>query len=317
MVASSFTSKNLRFTFQLTNGQSFAGGGDVLQVAGLKARVDVVCAGFPSFPTVHAMVFGMRQADMNSLVSIAFNPNQLFRNNFFVEADSGQGYVAIFAGQIKLAMPDYTMAPAVALRVEAMVMGFDLVNQATATSYTGDTDVATICSGLAAKMGYTFQNNGVEGITLANPYFSGTFADQLRAVAQHAGIDVYMEPGAPAIAQGGAGATNVVIITRKGAPRTLPTFILAPDSGMVGYPIRDSNGYLQVRALFNPGLRFGGPVQLKNTNLANIPGQPLLNADGAWYINGLKHSLESVTPGGAWFSELSCCPPNVTQPSTT
>lgn len=318
--AKSFANKVLRFTFQLTNGQTFAGGADILQIAGLRARVEVTCAGFPSFPVVTARIYGMRQADMNALVSIAFNPNQLFRNNFFVEADSGQGFVAIFAGQIKLALPDYSGAPQTALNVEAMVMGFDLVNKATATSYTGDTDVATICSGLAAKMGYTFQNNGVKGVTLANPYFSGTFADQLRAVAQHAGIDVYFDPGnvpSDNTGAGGAGATNIVIITPKGASRSLPTFTLAPDSGLVGYPIRESNGFLSMRALFNPALRFGGPVELKNSNVASIPGQPILNADGSWYINALKHTLESVTPGGSWFSDLQCVPPGLTQPSST
>jgi hypothetical protein len=120
-----------------------------------------------------------------------------------------------------------------------------------------------------------------------------TLAEQLRTVAQQAGIDVYTEG-------------NVVAITPKGVPRNVPTWVLSPATGLVGYPTLDSRGYVQVRSVFNPAFRFGGPVR--------IEGSDLPRANGSWMIGVLSHQLESLDPGGSWFSDLLCYPPGSLPP---
>lgn len=305
-MTTSFTAKSLRFTFQLTNGQKFVGGGDQLQVAGLKALVTVRCTGFPAFPEVQAKIYGMRQSDMNALVSLAFSPNQQFRNNVFIEAESGAGWVAIFSGAIYDCMPDYSAAPSTCLNVHGQFASFDLANRAIPRSFPVDTDIATVVSSIATSMGCAFQNNGVEGISLSSPYFPGTDADQLRAIALAADIEVYTDPGS-------ANRVAVIVICPKGQARKLQPYVLSPATGMVGYPVRDARGYVTVRALFNPGLRFGAPVVLRDTALANISGQAFLNCDGDWFINTISYTLESVTPGGAWFCDMLCAPAFATQ----
>lgn len=298
MSPKTFTDKQLRFTFVLSNNAKFAGtNSNKLVLTGLRASVQIRGSGLPAFPEAEITVYGMLQADMVALTALAFQTLTLQRNTVTVEANSGQGWSTAFAGQIITAGPDYAATPSVSLRITARVLGFESLNPATPASYTGDTSVATIVSNIAAKMGRVMENNGV-AVNLSNPYFGGTLTDQLRAVADHSGIDVYTPPD-----------QNVVAICPKGTPRQQPTFVLSPTSGLVGYPVLDYNrGFVQTRAVYNAAFRFGGPIEVQNSQV--------LNANGKWVIGTLTHSLECNMPGGAWFSELLLYPPGSLPPSS-
>jgi hypothetical protein len=305
-----FTIKDLRFTFILSGNASFAvTGSNTLTVNGLRASVAVSSPGFPSFPTADATIYGMLQSDMNALIALAFDTNVLNRNTMVIEQNSGGGWTTLFAGQILTAFPDYTSVPNVSLRVTGQMFGFNALEPTAATSYTGDTDVATIVSNIAARMGATFENNGVQQ-TLSSPYFPGTLTEQLRAVCDHAGIDCYQEPG------NAAASAPVIIICPQGQPRPDPAiFSLSPQTGLVGYPVRDSRGFLAVRSIFNPAYRYGGQVNLADSGVANIPNQNFYDANGTWLTSAMTHTLESLTPGGAWFSDLLCYVPGTAPPA--
>jgi hypothetical protein len=289
-----FTKKDLRFTFILSNNAVFAGtNANTLKVNGLRATATIQGSGLPAFPEAELAIFGLKQDDMNALTATQFQPLAMQRNTVLVEADSGQGFSTVFSGQIITSGPDYDGIPHVPLKVQARVLGFDSLNPATPTSYTGSTSVANIVNTIASKLGYVVENNGVN-VNLSNPYFGGTLVDQLRAVASQAGIDVYTEG-------------NVIAICPKGAPRKQQSFTLSPQSGLVGYPKLDyQRGYVFVKALYNSAFRFGGPITVQGSDV------PLAN--GNWVIGTIAHELSSLLPNGPWFSNMLLYPPNSLPP---
>jgi len=305
----SFTKKSLRATFTLSNNAKFAGSNNnVLQITGLRMCARLTASQFPAFPQAEIEIYGMLQSDMNALTAIAqysleFNPNSVV-----IEANSGNGWAAVFAGQIMTASPDYDRIPDVPFVVTAQALGFELLNPATPTSYTGPTDVATIVSAICAKMGCAFENDGVTQ-TLQSPYFAGTLAAQLKTVIEHTGISSYIAPGPS------QGVPALVVIMPKGQPRPGSVWSLSKDTGLLGYPKRDARGFLSARTLFNPAYRFGGLVDLSNAGIPlNVPGQAYLSIPGNWVIYNLVHTLEANKPDGAWFSDIMAYPPGSLPP---
>lgn len=285
----SFTNKELRFKFALSNNAVFEGtGSNVLTVTGLRALARVKCAGFPAFAECDVQIFGLRQSDMNALTALAFQLEGLTRNTLTVDANSGDGWSTIFSGQILSALPDYTNAPSVSMRVQGRVLGYESVAPAEPSAYTGATDVATIVQNIATRMGRAFENNGVT-TQLSNPYFPGTLADQLRAVTQAAGVQLFADP-----------TDTVIAISPPGVARRTPVWVLSPATGLVGYPVIESRGYINVRSIFNPAFRFGGPVR--------IEGSDVPRANGDWQAGALSHALDALKPGGEWFSDLLLYP---------
>jgi hypothetical protein len=288
-----FTVKNLQFTFTLSNNAMFEGtNSNKLVVNGLRASATIKGSGLPAFPEAELAIYGLKQADMNALTSLAFQPLAMSRNSVLVEADSdGNGnFSSVFTGQIITSGPDYSAIPSVPLRVQARILGFESLMSAPPTSYTGSTSVASIVSTLASQLGYVLENNGVTS-SLNNPYFSGTLIDQLRAVKQAAGIQMFTEG-------------NVIAICPPGVPRAQQGFVLSPQSGLVGYPKLDfQRGYVRAKAVYNPAFRFGGPLTLQGSTV------PLAN--GQWVIGTITHTLESQLPGGQWFSDMLLYPPSV------
>ena len=305
MSANTYTVKNLRLTFTLTNSNAVFPGtnANVLQVSGLRASAVIKGAGLPAFPELSLRIYGLAQQDMNALaiVPVQGGKPQYQFNTVQVEADSGNGFSFIFSGQIYEAGPDYADAPDVCLFVHAQAAGFDQLTPANPTSYPGTADVATIVSNIASKMSMAFENDGVTGV-LTGRYYSGTLTSQLRQVCRDAGINAVIEN------------QNLLVISPAGVARTnVAPFILSPTSGLVGYPKVRGNGYLDVRALFNPAFRQNGPVTIQGSDVVIDPNLPkTLNslADGNWLVGPLTHTLECQKPGGAWFTEMTLYPPN-------
>ena len=322
---SSFAQKRLRVTFTLSNGSVFAGDpnqpNNVLQLTGVRASAVITAMGAPAYPTCELTVWGMRQADMNALAALtAGGVTGVTRNVVQIEADSGNGFTTVFAGQIVTAMIDYTRAPDVALKVSGQYFYFDLLNPATPTSYTQPTPVATIISTIAGKLGCNFENNGVTAILSGPSYFPGTLIQQLNDACAHVGIDRYVEAG---IAQGAVDPANpipgqTIAICPKGQARqNLPSFNLSPSSGLQSYPISDSRLYLRAKALFNPAFRFGGPITISGSDVVLDPNFPkTLNstANGNWMIAQMTHTLESFKFGGEWFTDMLLFPPGQEPP---
>ena len=86
----------------------------------------------------------------------------------------------------------------------------------------------------------------------------------------------------------------------------------------MGYTKARGNGYIDVRALFNPAFRMQAPIKIQGSDVVIDPNLPkTLNtlADGDWIIGPLTHTLEAVKPGGLWHTDMTLYPSNPSNPS--
>lgn len=293
-----FTEKQLRFTFTLGTNAKFQGNNNTLVVTGLRATADIVFPGPPSFPTATVRIYGMKPSDMTALTGLTFQTLTYNRNSIMIEANSGSGWTTVFAGQMVTTVPDFAAQPDVALQIFAQTLGYDLLNPATPTSFPTAASFEQVLRTIVLKMSQDFDNEGVTGSFSGPTYFAGTPADQLRAAAKKAGVVFYADiPGSASEGN----IPGVVTIGLPGVARNLPQWVLTPTSGLEGYPTLDSVNLIGVEAVFNPALRFGAPLQIKDSRQ--------LAANGNWVIYDCSHRLSSLMPDGPWFTKMTAQPP--------
>jgi hypothetical protein len=306
MSGSSYTVKQLRATFTLNGSNAvFAqSGANVLTVSGLRMSAVIKGSGFPSFPEATLRVWGMAQQDMNALAVVVVNSGKtgFLPNTMLIEANSGQGWSAAFAGNILTAGADYSSVPDVCLVATSQTKSYDLANPATPSSFPVATDVFDIISIIAAKMGITAINNGVS-LSTARPYYAPyASADQLRAVCAAYNID-------PVFSSDGF----TVTVSPKGQADTSLPFTLTPTSGLVGYPQAQGNGFIAVRSVYNPTFHVKSPITIADSDVVVDPTLPsTLNskANGNWVVTSITNTLEALKPDGLWFSDMVMYPPN-------
>ncbi len=314
MPASSFTVKNIRVTFTLTGSNAVfpantsESPANQLQLSGLRTSVQIKAAGAAMSTQVSMQIYGMAEADMKALavVSVLNGTSGFINNTVLIEADSGNGFVAVFAGSIIQAGPDYSNLPDVFLSVHAQTGFFEAIAPALPTSFPGATDVGLMVSVIAAKMGKPFQNNGVSQVLPGGGYFSGSLADQLRRICKAAHI-AYTQ----------SGPQETIIISPWGSPLDIAPFVLSPTSGLFGYPQVRGDGFVEVRAIFNPAFQLLGPITIEGSDVVvgtNLPTTYNSQANGNWIIGQMTHVLESVKPGGAWFTDMVLYPANSPTP---
>jgi hypothetical protein len=299
-LSSTFSVKQLRVTFVLQPGNSFSNGSNTVVITGLRMKTTINTLQYPAFPQSDIYVYGMLQADMNTLIDFEDHPLAVTKNSMTVEANIGTGWTTVFAGQIASAQPIYQSAPDVPLKVIARVLYYESIASATPTSYTGATDIVQVVSGIALRIGAAFENDGVSGVSLHNPYIPGTLGDQLIAACQQVNIDLFYDYGSLGKTGLPTQPPATIIIAPKGMQRSTPIVNLTPQTGLVGYPTFDSQGYILARSFYNPGLKFGGKV--------TISGSDLPRANGTWGIRQLTHLLDAVQPDGNWFSDMYLMP---------
>jgi hypothetical protein len=234
-------------------------------------------------------VWGMKQADMNA-VTVLFgqdgNPiNMNPRALLVLEAKDSGTYLQVFEGQFYEAQPDYRNVPDVALVVSAKTGAGQQYLAAKPTSIQGNADVAGLAQTLATQMGFAFENNGVNG-TISGPYMGGTLMDQFRQLANDANFDFYFGPN------------GTLSICPKNQPRQgKRAVVISPTSGLRGYVTLNRMG-IEVDCLWNAAIENGSPIEIQNSE---VPG-----TNGLWFPYKFTHELESVKPGGLWFSHLEC-----------
>lgn len=289
-MANTFTEKQLRFTFTLATKAKFQGNNNTLQITGLRALADISYPGPPSFPTANVRIFGMKPSDMQALTGLTFQVLTYQRNSIMIESNDGSGWTTVFEGQIVTGVTDFAGMPEVAFVITAQTLGYDLLNPATPSAFPASASVENVCRTIALKMSKQLDNVGVTAVFPGASYFAGTPGEQLRTVVKKAGIAVYLDkPG-------------VVEIGIPGAARNVPAVVLSPNLGnLVGYPSLDSVNLIGVTAVFNPSLRFGAPLQIKDSQQ--------LAANGNWIIYDCTHNLSSLLPDGPWFTRMTAQPP--------
>lgn len=285
--------KRLRVTLILSpensNGVFPGTNSNTLVLEGMRVLANIQTV--PGSVATHAdvKIFGMKREFMNALTTIFFNVaagHDVVFNNMILEADSGDGFAQVFSGMITEAQPEYRGAPNVYFGIQAIVGYRYQIMPVPPQSFQGSVGVADIVAGLASKMGYAFENDGVTA-QLSNPYLWGTYWDQLNRVCVAAGIRY-------------AVAGDTLAIYPMYAPRvSVPIFTLSPSSGLLGYPTLERFGIV-ITSLYNPGLQPGGRVRVVDSDVPN--------ANGLWYPFLVDHQLEGNAPGGAWFTVSQCQP---------
>lgn len=276
-------------------------GTDTARISGRRTSVRVENSGAPADGRAQVKVWGMTPSLMNQLATLGLVFNIVPKNKLTISAgDAEAGMATVFSGTIYGAYGDFTAQPEVPFIFECLAGVADNVAPATASSFPGSTDVATIMGGLARQMNLGFENNGVN-VKLASPYFSGSFMTQAQKVAEHAGIEWSI-----------TGST--LAIWPKGGNRKTPNVpVVSRATGMVGYPAFTQQGII-VKTIFNPQISFGSLVKVESTILSAIATAQ--GASGAttfpteWAVNKLDLALDALVPKGEWLSTIYAYNPN-------
>lgn len=273
--------KALKFIITLSTGTFGSSSNNQITLQGLRSSVDINKAGGMMMGELHAQIWGVRQSDMNSITTLQWKPDSYLKNTVAVYAIDGPQETLVFQGNIVNAWGNYDAMPDVFLMIQAQAAYFNQLQPVPPTSVKGSVDVATLMGQLAASMGYTFENNGVN-IQLSNPYLPNTGMEQAKALARAAGIDLYLDD-------------TVLAITPPNTPRgSGPIPEISAASGLKGYPTFDGIG-VNFETIFNPSVRFGGAFKLV-TDLTQAAGQ--------WIAVSIAHKLDSEKPGGSWFTTV-------------
>ena len=283
---SSFTEKQLRATLILADPNTkFPGtNSNTLILTGL--QMIAVIEGITRRATqLDLQIHGMTQGDMEALTVVWFQPPAIKDNAIVLEANDGTGWTQVFSGTITEAQPEFRSAPAVFFRIQAVVGYLAKITPVPVTSYSQDVPVSTVVAAIAKQMGFAFEDNGVTAI-LHKPYFPGTLYDQLQSACAAGNVDYYIEGG------------KVSIMPANKPRLNTPVIVLNKDSGLVGYPVLERFG-ISVQCLFNPAIIGGGKIKVQSS---------FKPANGLWTPYYVTHTLESVRPGGNWFSLLLCNP---------
>ena len=272
--------KTLRFVITLGTGKFGSSNNDVVTLQGVRAIADIDKAGGMMRGTLRAKIYGVKQADMNSITTLQWKPGTLIPNTVEVFAIDGAAETLVFAGNIVNAWADYQGMPDVFLHIQAQAAFFNSLKAIPPRSFKGRVDVASVMAQIARDLGYTFENNGVT-TQLVDVYLPNTGMEQAKDLARAAGCDLYLDD-------------KILAITPSNVPRRVIIPLISPASGLVGYPTFDGVG-VNFQTLFNPAVTFGGSVKLETD---------VQQAAGEWVVTSVGHRLESENPGGAWFSSI-------------
>lgn len=293
--------KDLRFVITLghpevpffANGQTY----NTITLQGMRASVYIDNAGGGMMGTLRAQIFGVTASDMNALTStiwdnlvptpagssFAFNSIQVF-------AIDGQQETLIYNGDVLNSWGVFTSMPEVYLYIEAQIGYKALVQPVGPLSISAPTDVATVMQQIATAMGYQFENNGVNASVPRGTYLANTLMQQARTLMQAYRFWMYIDSTHP----------NTLAIAPYGKARNTIAPLISRQTGLIGYPMFNSTG-INFETLFNPGLVFGGPVQVESF---------VDKATGSWIVVSMSYQLSSQTPGGPWKATVNAVSPN-------
>lgn len=273
----------MSISFTLGQGSFGEGGNDTFEISGVRASALIEKAGGVSMNNLSLKVFGLPLDVMNKLTLLG-KPLVDGRNNHVTVSagDDDSGLAVVFTGTIAEAWVDARNAPQVAFIVTAFSGLLAALKPTPPVSFKGTVDAALVVSGIAQQAGYAFENSGVS-VQIADPYLTGTAVQQLQTIARAGNFNCIID-------------NDTVAIWPANSSRNAENLKIAPDKGMIGYPMRTENG-VELQTLFNPSVVFGAKVSIESS---------LTPAKGDWTVFRVAHDLEAETPNGKWFTTLEC-----------
>lgn len=301
MAGSSITQRVLQATISLASSGSGATGqqttysgtgSNTATLSNLRMSAKIVHAGGNFASELDLAIYGMTKSMMQQLSTLGMQISLVPKNPITLQAGNAGGNLStVFTGQIQTAIPDYNGAPHVALRIMALATLSAAVLKATPTSFSGGASVATIMANLAASMSLKFENSGVTSM-VSNPYYAGSYVQQMRDCAAEVGINAVVING------------TLAIWPKNGSRNgQIPIIAPPPTGNMIGYPSVTANG-IMLRNVFDPSIGFGQKIQVQSSILQTA----------TYSIFRLDHDLECLTPKGKWESTIQAYNPNAPVP---
>ena len=289
----SFVTRQLRASLTLPQGTFPSTNSNTLVLTGLRMSAHLEQSGnFTN--SCDLRIYGMRQMDMSAVTTVFVNQNGVPYDpvaQAIVTLEVLQAPAApliVFSGQFLESQPDYTAAPDVCLHAQALTGYAAQLTTPQPLSFKDSVDAVQVASQLAQAMGFVLEPNGAQA-KLHAPYLSGSLMEQFQSVVEAANLDFYFGPD---------GKTIFLCPKNKGRQGKVPVPV-NPQTGLVGYPTLQRYG-IEIITLFNLAIELGAPVQVSGST---VPG-----CDGTWFPFSMSHELETIKPGGKWFSRLACMP---------
>lgn len=304
----SYVQRAINLTITLGEGSIGNTGSNTVKLSNLRIVVSVAKGGFPSMDRASIRAYGVDPSTIQSVSTLGI-PIPMVRHNNAVLVEAGDavnGMATLYSGFIQNAWADYDEAPETSLNIAAWGGADQAVFPIPPLSQPTSFDVATVLSGLATRMQWKFENNGVS-VQLPAGYYPSSALEQCHAIARDSNIELYADTGTSPI---------TLAIWPKTGTRSGQVPVISPQTGMIGYPKYRDQG-LSFKTIFNANLRIGGVVQIQSTvgqaPTTVGPGQAVPagtqsgGPSGTWYVVApLTHNLASQMPGGPWYSEAAC-----------
>ncbi|QIA76188.1 baseplate hub protein [Rodentibacter caecimuris] len=280
----SFKQRKLRVTLLLGSPeQKFDNNGNnTVIIENMRVSAQLFVGGGNMAPTAQIVIYGLSQSIMDRVARVKWYTDAAKLNFVRLEALNNEVYSILFEGMISFATPNFAGAPNVSLTIKATTAAQHQILPVPPISKMGDVDVATLISQICQKMGMEFENNDVN-VKISNPYLCETSLEQVKKICLAADIDLAIE-------------ANKVAIKNKGQGRKIKVPVISPTTGLIGYPMLDLSG-IKFQCLFDPEIKFHGICEIRDSVITP--------ANGQWVIYGLNHYLESETPNGKWFCQVS------------
>jgi hypothetical protein len=270
--------KTLKTTIILGEGE-FDGGGNTKIIEGLATTVQVTKAGLPEKNSAEVRIQGLKLSDMEQLTFLSFLPGEYRKNHILIEAgDKGGELSVVFKGDITAASADFSTAPDVTMKFNALTAGWSVLIADSPTSVQGEATAESLIKQFAEQAGFNFINEGVTE-SVKNATFNGSPVQKAEQVADEVGAELLMDD-----------ETWTLMPWDK--PRG-DAVLLKADSGMIGYPSFTQDG-ISVECFYNPRLQLGGQIKIESI----VP-----RASGYWKITKLSHDLAAYT-NGRWVSRI-------------
>jgi hypothetical protein len=273
----SFAKKLITVELQL------ASGGGIQTISGLRVSATITRMAGPDQATAEIAIYGLPLSLMNTMSRIGrMFQTSLNKVALYAGEEGGQMSLA-FIGQIFWAWVDGAAMPDVAFRISAGTGGgYWAVAPTTPVSKQGSQDAAQMLSGLAQKMGLTFENNGVN-TKLMNPYYPGNPWTQAMQIAKHINADLVVDKG-------------IFSITPAGQSRQGSIPLISRDTIEVGYPAF-AEGRVVMKCTWSPSIVTNGKVQIQSD---------ITPANGIWNVIKVTDEIATILPHGPWFSFIEC-----------
>lgn len=270
--------KTIKTTIILGEGE-FSGGGNTKIIEGLATSVQVTKAGLPEKNSANISIHGLKMSDMEQLTFLSFQNLEYRKNHILVEAgDKGGELAVVFKGDIVSSFADFSSAPDIVMKFQALTAGWSVLLAESPTSVDGETPAADLIKQFAQSAGYNFVNEGVTE-SVRNATFTGSPVQKAQQVADEIGAELIIDDETWTLMPWDKPRGDAVLLT--------------PNTGMIGYPNFTQDG-ISVSCFFNPALKLGGQIKIESI----VP-----RATGYWKITKLSHDLAAYT-NGRWASKM-------------